>query len=129
MRVKYWTPGKYDAEFENIAYDRLKEAAEVVAQEARSRCKTGTISRPMYKTGPYAGQIWTSRDAGRLKASIRVVEKFSKFGVPLKRDRNIRVYAGSYLAYYAKIVEYNKSFLRTALNKSRSRIKTTLGVK
>jgi hypothetical protein len=105
MRVEGWNPEKYDLEFENVAIERLVEAAEVVADSARRSCPVGTISRPMYKRGPYAGKPWTARDAGALKKTIRVRQKLSKSGRPLKRKSNVRVYAGNYLVYYASIVE------------------------
>ena len=98
---------------------RLKKAAEVVAAKARSKVKVGTVSRPMYKSGPYAGQPWTARDAGALKKTIRVVEK--------KGVHNVRVYAGNYLVYYAQIVEFSvKRFLRPALNSSKKEIRRIL---
>ena len=126
MRVSNWNPQKYNQEFINVSMKRLKKAANVVADAARVGCPIGTISRPIYKTGPYAGQPWTARDAGALKKSIRVVEKKGS-GILMAQFRNIRIYAGHYLAYYASIVEYTgKHFLRPALNKSKSRIKDIL---
>lgn len=118
-----------DETFEDVAIGRLVDAAQVVAFAARRRCPVGTISRPMYKRGPYAGQLWTARDAGRLKKSIRVVQKTTKGGKPLARKRNVRVYAGNYLAYYAAIVEHSKPFMRPALADSLSEIKSITGAK
>ena len=126
MRVSNWNPQKYDAEFINASMDRLRKAAEVVAAKARSNCPVGTISRPIYKTGPYAGCTWTARDAGALKKTIRVVEKH-ELGTEMSRIRNVRVYAGNFNVYYAKIVEYaGKKFLRPALNESKAEIKSIL---
>jgi hypothetical protein len=119
-----------DETFENVAIERLVDAAEVVAEKAKRDCPVGTVSRPIYKTGMYAGQKWTARDAGQLKKSIRVVQKLSQGGKPLSKKKNIRVYAGNYLAYYAKIVEFNgKPFLRNALNGSIPEIKNIIGAK
>jgi hypothetical protein len=130
MRVEGFNPNKFDETFENVAVERLVEAAEVVAEKARQKCPVGTVSRPIYKTGPYAGQNWTARDAGRLKKSIRVVQRKSKSGKPLTKKKNVRVYGGNYLAYYAKIVEFNqRAFLRPALNGSISEIRSIIGVK
>ena len=128
MRVELWNPEMYDEVFEKATVDRLVEAAEVVADSARRNCPEGTLSRPMYKRGPYAGKPWTARDAGALKKTIRVVQKTSKSGKPLKRKSNVRVYAGNYLVYYASIVEHTvKPFLRVALTNSHSKIKSILG--
>jgi hypothetical protein len=130
MRVENFNPNVMDETFENVAMDRLVDAAGVVADSARRNCPVGTVSRPIYKTGPYAGQNWTGRDAGQLKKSIRVVQKKSKGGIPLTKKKNVRVYAGNFLAYYAKIVEFNnRAFLRPALNGSISEIKSIIGAK
>lgn len=129
MRVEAWNPEKYDAEFEGVAMERLVAAAEAVADAARARCPVGTITRPVYRRGPYAGQPWTARDAGALKKTIRVRQKTSKSGKPLKRKSNVRVYAGNYLVYYARIVEYaGRAFLRPALRNSISKIRQITGV-
>jgi len=128
MRVEGWNPEKYDLEFENVAMDLLVEAAEAVADAARARCPVGTVSRPIYKRGPYAGKPWTARDAGALKKTIRVRQKHSKSGKPLKRKSNVRVYAGNYLVYYASIVEHaGRAFLRPAILNSHAKIKQILG--
>lgn len=128
MRVEGWNPEMYDLDFENATVERLVEAAEVVADSARRNCLVGTLSRPMYRRGPYAGQQWTARDAGALKKTIRVVQRRSRSGRPLKRKSNVRVYAGNYLVYYAKIVEHAMiPFMRVALTNSHSQIKSILG--
>ncbi len=116
MRVEAWNPEKYDEQFERASIERLVAAAEAIADNARAHCPVGTVSRPIYKRGPYAGEPWTARDAGALKKTIRVRQKTSKTGKPLWRKANVRVYAGNYLVYYASIVEHaGRAFLRTAL--------------
>ena len=128
MRVELWNPEMYDLDFENIAIERLVEAAEYVASVARDACKPGTISRPIYKRGPYAGMSWTARDAGALQKTIRVRQKHGKSGKPLKRKRDIRVYAGNYNVYYAGIVEFaGRTFMRPAIWNSTAQIKSILG--
>lgn len=129
MRVENWNPNAFDETFENVAIERLVEASEVVANAARRKCPVGTISRPIAKTGRYAGQAWTARDAGQLKKSIRVVQKKSKGGVALSKKRNVRIYAGHYLAYYAAIVEFFKPFMRPALESSLPEVKEIIGAK
>jgi Bacteriophage HK97-gp10, putative tail-component len=126
-RVSNWNPQKYDQEFASASMDRLRKAAEVIAEKARAKCPVGTVSRPIYKRGPYAGQPWTARDAGALKKTIRVVERIGDEGKPLAEGRNIRVYCGNYITYYAKIVEYGgRAFLRPALNESKDEIRNIL---
>ena len=110
----------------NASMDRLRAAAEVIAMKARARCPVGTISRPIYRTGPYAGKPWTARDAGALKKTIRIVEKKEQ-GAEFVKSRNIRVYAGNYIVYYAQVVEYNgKAFMRPAVNSSKAEVKSIL---
>lgn len=126
MRVSNWNPQKFDGEFMNASMDRLREAAELIAQKARAKCPVGTLSRPIYKTGKYAGAPWTARDAGALKKTIRVVEKKDK-GTAFAKSRNVRVYAGSWLIFYAQLCEYNgRAFMRPALNASKSEIRSIL---
>lgn len=127
MRVENWHPESLDEMIEGASIERLVKGAEAVADEARRLCPVGTKSRPIYKKGPYAGKEWTARDAGQLKKSIRVVQKKSKSGKPLMRRRDVRVYAGNYLAYYASIVEHGgKAFMRPALQNARSKILNAL---
>jgi hypothetical protein len=129
MRVENWNPNVMDQTFENVAVERLVEAAEVVAVATRRKCPVGTVSRPMYKSGPYAGQPWTARDAGALKKTIRVTQKRTKSGKALSKKRNVRVYAGNFLVYYASIVEHTTPFLRPALTESISEIRRIIGVR
>jgi len=129
MRVELWDPNRYDIDFENISMERLIEAANVVANEVRSRCPIGTISRPMYKTGKYADQPWTARDAGQLKKSIRVTRLKTRSGKAFSKKRNIRVYAGNFLAYYANIVEYSKPFMRPGVTAALPEVRSIIGIK
>ena len=129
MRVENFNPNAFDESFENVAIERLVDAAEVVANSARQKCPVGTVSRPMYKRGPYAGKTWTSRDKGRLKKSIRVVRLKTKSGKAFSKKRNVRVYAGHFTAYYAKIVEHTKPFMRPALASSLGEVKNIIGAR
>jgi hypothetical protein len=129
MRVENWNPNVADQTFEDIAMDRLLDAAKVLAANVRQRCPVGTVSRPMYKTGPYAGEPWTARDKGQLRKSVRVVQKLSKSGKPLMSRKNVRVYCGHYLAYYASIVEFSKPFMRPSFEASVPAIKSIIGAR
>jgi len=133
MRVVNWNPKKYDKQFMDASMDRLREAAEIVAAATRvslskqiGKGKTTGISRPIYQTGKYAGQKWTQRNFGELMKSIRVVEKKEQWGFETHRKRNVRVYAGHYLAYYAKIFEFTRPFMRPAWRSALPRIKQAL---
>jgi len=134
MRVRNWNPKRYDDQFANASMERLREAAEIVAARTRvnlskriGKGKTTGISRPIYKTGKYAGQAWTQRNFGELLNSIRVVEKKERWGFEVHKRRNIRVYAGHYLAYYAKIFEFSVgAFMRPAWRSSLPEIKRIL---
>ena len=102
---------------ENVG--KLVSAGEVIAEKARAKCPVGTISRPMYQKGRYAGQYWTARDAGALKKTIRVVQKEGK--------KDVWIIAGNKKVYYARIVEFYTPFMRPALRSSIRKIKTILG--
>jgi len=129
MRIEGWDPDPACEEILNVAEERLVEAAEAIAAAVRQRCPVGTVSHPMYKRGPYAGQFWTARDAGALKASVRVVQKTGATGQVLWATRNVRIYAGTRKAYYASIVEHFTPFFRPALYATQEAVKSILGVK
>ena len=125
-RIAFWDVKPLNREIMRNGMKRLRKAAEVVKRKARSKCPVGTLSRPMYTKGRYAGQYWTARDAGALKKSIRVVEKHgAETGgyITIRSDQlEVRVYAGTAKAYYAQIVEFYDPFMRPALNASKSKI-------
>lgn len=133
MRVEHWDIAGLNKIVVKTGCGRVKRAARVIANAVRKNCPVGTVSRPMYKTGRYAGQSWTARDAGQLRRSIRVVERSEeKYGFALAQFKtlghygDVRVYAGHYLAYYAAIVEHYTPFMRPALEATRSQIKRIL---
>lgn len=127
MRVENFNPNKYDASFEDVTIDRLVDAAELLAAAVRRRCHVGTVSRPMYRSGPYAGLPWTARDAGQLKRSVRVTRLKTKSGKAFSKKRNVRVYVGNKMAYYASIVENSKPFMRPAYYASFGAMKSVIG--
>ncbi|MFA5261626.1 MAG: HK97 gp10 family phage protein [Candidatus Omnitrophota bacterium] len=120
MRAINWNPKAADKQIYANAMDRLEAAGKIVLERARSLCPVGTESRPMYKTGKYAGQPWTARDAGALKKTIRVVRKYGD------ENLNVWVIAGNKNVYYAHIVEFYTPFLRPALHGSKSEIVTVI---
>lgn len=133
MRIESWDKEGLDAMVASAGRQRLKKAAKVIKASAHRQCRVGTVSRPMYRSGPYAGQPWTSRDAGRLRKSIRVVERDDeKWGFQLaqfetfKTYSEVRVYAGHYMAWYAAIVEFYTPFMRPALAETEHMVKTIL---
>ena len=127
MRVVNWNWKEADEMVAKETRKRQLKAANVLADEVRRRCPAGTESRPIAKRGVYAGQPWTSRDVGRLKKSVRVVERNEdKYGFKLAPYGEVRVYVGHYMAWYAAIVEYYKPFMRPSINKTMSQIKNIL---
>ena len=123
-RIAFWDVKPLNKEIMRNGMKRLRKAGEVVKIRARSKCPVGTLSRPMYTKGRYAGQFWTARDAGALRKSIRVVEKHGveEGGYTKVKNLNIRTYAGTAKVWYAQIVEFKDPYLRPALNASKARI-------
>jgi len=134
MRVSNWNPEIYKGEFMTASMNRLKLAAELIKMRAKLRLKneigrgkTTNISRGPYKTGKYAGEPWTARDFGSLLKTLRVVEKKEQYGTLVwSTGKNIRVYAGNYLVWWAAIFEYYRPYLRSALNESKAEVRSIL---
>ena len=127
----FWNPKLAESEIMGNAMERIKKAADVMADEVKKNTPVGTEGRPMYKTGPYKNKYWTARDAGALKASVRVTESddsdFSK-----EINRNVWIMCGNTKAYYGKIIEFGingnqyKGFFRKSINKAKVRAKNVL---
>jgi len=121
MRVSNWNPQRFDGEIISASMNRLERAARVVAEDARRRVPVGKS-----RVAKRGGKDWTAREAGALKASIRVVRLHGD------SKRNVRIYAGSRKVFYARFVEYGtrkmkaKPYLRPALNASKGRIQDIL---
>ena len=127
MRVENWDWREADKMVHKASRKRQLKAANVLADEVRRRCPVGTVSRPMFRRGPYAGQPWTRHDAGALKRSVRVTERDDeKYGFKLAQYGEVRVYVGHYMAWYARIVEYFRPFMRPAVASTMSRVKDIL---
>ena len=127
MRIEGWNPNKFDVEFDTVTRDRLMKAAKIVKAAVRRRCPVGTVTRPMYRSGPYAGAEWTKRDGGALRKSVRVVELKTKTG-RLSKKKNVRVYVGNYWEYYADIVEFSKPFMRPAWEETQHMVESMIGI-
>lgn len=127
MRIEGWNPNRFDLEFDTITLERLEKAARVVKAVVRRRCPVGTISRPMYRSGKYKGQDWTSRDAGRLRKSVRIRGLKTKTGRKSKK-KNVRIYVGDKMAWYADIVEFYTPFMRPAWEEAAPMVETIIGV-
>jgi hypothetical protein len=127
VRKAFWNMGIVEREIFDEADKRITEAGEIVAKKTRENLKkkigrgdTKNITRPVYKTGAYAGQSWTARTAGDLMASIRVVKKHGLKG-------NVWIMVGNDDVWWGPIFEfYNKPFLRPALSSSKAEIKRVL---
>lgn len=104
-----WAPEEATSEIIHEAMARLERLGEAIAQRTRAKCPVGTISRPMYRRGKYKNKDWTSRDAGALKKTIRVVRKH---GDP---SNDVWIMVGNKKIYYGRIVEYYTPFFRPTL--------------
>ncbi len=130
MRVAFWKPSLADAEIIPNAMERLEAAGRVLAEKTRAnlraKIRVGNISRPVAKSGKYAGKSWTARNPGALLKTVRVVRK--------KGDtaRNVWVMVGNYDVYYGQMFEYatdpkkGGAFFRPAIAQSKSGMKDAL---
>jgi hypothetical protein len=135
MRVEYWNEEAGYQDFSNVSKERVLQAANVIKGAVKRHLKrqigtgeTTGISRPVYKTGKYAGQPWTSRNFGELVKSVRVTQK-KESNTGILSKKNVRVYAGNYMAYYASIFEHDRPFMRPAVEETLSEVKQIMGVK
>ena len=141
-----WDLQKYDGEFKKAGMDRLKRAADVIRDMAKANCKVGTIDRPARKhwvnaeghfedASPLSSaNIWTAREIGAMKATIRTVELNNPSpGFDTKAD-NVRIYAGNFKTWWAIQMEYGRggwkggprSFMRPALVSAPPRIRSII---
>jgi len=126
---------QYDGQIMKASMKRLNRAARLVQRKAKRRCVVGTVNRPVYETGAAAGKLWTGRQVGAMRETIRVVERYQKYGKMIAKFGNVRVYAGNKETWWAVQMEYGKggwvdgrkSFLRPALRESKSKIQMILG--
>jgi len=137
MRVSNWHPEQFDGEIVGASMERLRKAAYVVRDSARSKMvgfKHTWKEHGPYNSGKYAGKVWTARDYAALERTIRVVEKHGQEGFLAQAFRNVWVMAGNYKTWYAQQVEFGKAgwkggphaFLRPALNQNKDKIRSIL---
>jgi hypothetical protein len=140
MRVASWNPEEFAPEILSGCMERITKAAIVVRDAARGKMagfKHTWKEHGPYKSGKYAGKIWTARDYDALKETIRVVTKKEKgltggFGFKAAKDMNVWIMAGNYKTWYAVQVERGKGgwlggahpFLRPAFRESIGEIKS-----
>jgi hypothetical protein len=104
----------------------LDRIGDVMKDEVKAATPEGTVSRPIYKRGPYKGKWWTARDAGGLKRSARVQRKGEG------RTRNIWVMLGNTKHYYGKIINFgtngnrHKGFFQKAINRGKRRVRQSI---
>jgi len=134
MRIANWNPNAINKTLENVTTKRLLKAAKVVAAATKKNLaasigsgETTGINRPVYRSGDYAGQYWTAREAGMLLSSVRVVQKKSKTGKLMWKRKNVRIYAGHKKAFYAEIYEFYKPFMRPALASTQDMVLQMIG--
>lgn len=120
MPIMFWNPTLAEEQIMRNAAERLDRVGQMMADEVRKKTPVGTVSRPIYQRGPYAGKYWTARDAGALKNSVRVTKQGDG------RYHNIWIMCGNRKAYYCKIIEYYKPFFRPAINRAKNRAKVIL---
>jgi hypothetical protein len=132
MKIDFRELKKWNIDLDKITRDKLIKGAEIVKAAARRRCPVGTITRPMYRRGKYAGQDWTSRDGGRLRKSIQHTKGHDwVHGIgEMLPGRSIAIIAGNYWAWYADIVEHDRftPYMRPALEESIPMLRTLWGV-
>jgi hypothetical protein len=140
MRIE-WNPNTVNQRVEHIAVERLADAAKILKKSMKRHLsgqfnigwnnpkhRRFKVSRPVYKSGDYAGANWTSRDVGRLMNSVRVVRKLTPVTKALSKKRNVQVKVGHYTAFYADIFEFYLPFARPAVAESIPKMKSALGV-
>lgn len=130
MAIIKWDVSEKIPELRLLGMDRLVKAADIIRDEAKqiltNKIKGPPITHPPYQTGKYAGQIWTAREYMAMVKTIRVVTKTDS------TERNVWIMAGNYKTWWALQMEYGhgdwrggkKAFLRPAINKSLSKIRS-----
>jgi hypothetical protein len=123
---------QYDELIANSCMSRMHAAASEIQTQAILKIKKSYKNRrPVYKKGPYAGQIYTARDNDIMAKTIRVVEKRGEHGLV---GRNVLVIAGNFKTWWATQMEFGRGawkggaspFMRPALTASKANVKAIL---
>jgi hypothetical protein len=122
---------QYDGQIAKSCMDRLRKAAGEIQLQAILKCHVGKTNRPRAQRGKSAGAIWTEREIGALRRTIRVVEKEGETGLA---GRDVRVYAGNFKTWYAMQVEYGRGgwkggahpFLRPGMSAAKGRVQSII---
>ena len=118
---------QYDGQIAKSSMERIRKAANVIADAARANCTVGTITRPLKPGQPY----WMEREPGAMRKTIRTVEKSGAKGL---LGRDVRVYAGNKKTWWAIQMEYGhggwkggaKPFIRPAMRGAPAAIKVAM---
>lgn len=137
---------QYDGQIAKACMERLRKAAEVIADEMRNkydqldiegmrhiggmRFRSSSFFHGPYRTGAYAGVFWTARIPRAMRDTIRVREKKEQSGISVLVGRDVRVYVGNKKTWWAIQMEYGrggwkggrKSFVRPALRSSKAAV-------
>jgi HK97 gp10 family phage protein len=118
---------QYDEVIAKACMDRIRVAANVIKEAAKSRCVVGTVNRPL-KPGQ---KFWMEREVGAMRKTIRTVEKTGEKGLV---SREVRVYAGNKKTWWATQMEFGRggwkggrrSFMRPAIKATNVEVKHIL---
>jgi hypothetical protein len=118
---------QYDGQIARSCMERIRKAAEVIAESARKKSVIGTVTRPLKPGQPE----WMERSPGAMRDTIRTREKKGETGFV---GRDVRVYAGNKKTWWATQMEYGrggwkggrKSFMRPALRATKSEVQNII---
>ena len=118
---------QYDEIIAKSCIERVRKAANIIRDDAKSRCVVGTINRPLKPGQPY----WMEREVGAMRKTLRTVEKKGEKGL---EGRDVRVIAGNKKTWWATQMEFGrggwkggrKPFMRPAMRAKQSEVKSVL---
>lgn len=133
MATVKWYGDQLLVELEGIKRAALRKAGALVVKDAKALCPVSEDVRGIARKGKSRRQIWTEREPGTLRASIRyrIVKNGSKVQVIGGQRYGIKKGSKKYLGrmpYYGGFVELGtvkmaaRPFLRPALERNGQRI-------